>query len=86
MASIYPRVSSTYNHSIYQELINISNNIDFSHHRFFNRHKRNRSLGSVQAFIVELALSDDQFMKKLRAYMIDGGKHYIQTSIYLNRY
>lgn len=83
---LYPRVNSTYRDSIHRELIKISDNIDFSDHRFFNRQKRNRSLGSAQAFIVELALSDERFMDKLRGYMIDGGKGYIQANIYSNNY
>lgn len=83
---LYPRVNSTYRESIYKELIKISDNIDFSHHRFFNKQKRNRSLGSAQAFIVELALSDEQFLKKLRGFMIDGGVHYIHANIYRDQY
>ncbi|MEC0276878.1 hypothetical protein [Peribacillus frigoritolerans] len=83
---LYPRVNSTYKASIYNELIKISDNIDFSHHQFYNRQKRNRSLGSAQAFIVELALMDEQFMKKLRGYMIEGGRNYVQANVYINQY
>jgi hypothetical protein len=83
---LYGRINSTYRESVYKEISKISDNIDFSDPRFFNRQKRNRSLGSAQAFIVELALSDERFIEKLRTYMVDGGRGYIKTNLYINSY
>ena len=80
------RVTSLYSRSIFAELENISNHIDFRHPRFMFRAKRNRSLGSVQAFIVELALTDDAFMARLRQFMIDGGRGYTRYVNYTDRY
>lgn len=81
-----PRVTSSYSWSIYQELEKIAENIDFRHPRFINRKKRNRSLGSVQAFIVELALTDERFIQKLKRYMVAGGTYYVPTINYSDRY
>lgn len=84
--SNYCRVSSTHKRSIYDELVKISDHMDFNHPMFMNKHKRNRSLGSAQAFIVELALTDEQFLKKLRQYMMDKGKEYAPVISYVDRY
>lgn len=81
-----PRVTSTYRRTIYEELEKISQHIDFRHPIFRGRHKRNRSLGSVQALIVELALTDEQFLEKLRRFMINGGRDWKPTIHYFDRY
>jgi len=75
---IYERVTSTYTGMNFFTLEEVCKNIDFRHPRFNERCKRNRSLGSAQAFIVELALQDEQFMNKLKTYMKDGGKNFRQ--------
>lgn len=82
----YCRVISTHKRSLFDELVQISDNIDFSHPRFMSKHKRNRSLGSAQAFIIELALTDDYFIDKLRKYMINEGKDYCPTISYIDTY
>lgn len=81
-----PRVTAMFSRSIYDQLCHIADNIDFNQPIFAGRMKRNRSLGSVVAFIVELALTDEQFIRKLRRFMINGGKHYIHHINYYDRY
>ncbi len=80
------RATSMYTRTIYAELEKISDNIDFRHPRFMCKAKRNRSLGSAQAFIVELALTDEAFVQKLKKYMVGGGREYIPTFNYTDRY
>jgi hypothetical protein len=80
------RATSMYTRTIFAELEKVSDQIDFRHPRFMNKAKRNRSLGSAQAFIVELALTDEVFVKKLRQYMVGGGQGYIPTFTYTDRY
>lgn len=82
----YLRVTSTHSRTIYSELLKISDNIDFRHPRFARRQKRNRSVGSAQAFIVELALTDEKFLARLRDYMIDNGKHWRPHIHYMDKY
>ena len=81
-----PRVTSVYRHNIYEELEEICNLIDFRHPMFRFKHKRNRSLGSVQAFIVELCIGNELFRKELRKYMINNGTEWKPTLIYLDLY
>jgi hypothetical protein len=80
------RITSMHNRTLYSEIVKISEHIDFRHPRFMQKSKRNRSLGSVQAFIVELALTDQAFLAKLRKYMIHGGRGYSGFIDYINRY
>lgn len=81
-----PRAISTYSRSIYGELVRISDNIDFNKSVFMNRQKRNRSIGSAQALIVELALTDEYFLNKIRSFMINNGKQWFPTINYTDRY
>lgn len=85
-----PRVASTYSRTIFEELEKIANNIDFRHPRFNGKHKRNRSLGSAQALIVELALTDERITKILypilRSFMVERGKHWIPQVYYRDKY
>ncbi|MGF9907078.1 hypothetical protein [Brevibacillus porteri] len=81
-----PRVSSTHSRVMYVNLIQIADNLDFRNPIFHGRAKRNRSLGSAQAFVVELALADQVFREKLKRYMIGGGKQFIYLSDYMDRY
>jgi len=81
-----PRVTSTHSRTMYGNLIKAADNLDFRNPIFSTRSKRNRSLGSAQAFIVELALSDRIFREKLKRYMIAGGKQFVYTSDYLDKY
>lgn len=53
---------------------------------FNGRAKLNRSLGSAQAFVVELALSDKGFRERLQSFMISGGSQFVYTSDYMDRY
>lgn len=69
-----PRINSCYSFAIYDVIVEISRQINFNHKRFNNRMKRNLSLGSVQSFIVELALSNDNFREYLKEFMINEGK------------
>lgn len=81
-----PRVTSTHSRTMYGNLIKVADNLDFRNPIFNGRAKRNRSLGSAQAFIVELALADRTFRLKLQSFMIGGGRNFIYTSDYLDRY
>ncbi|GIO09692.1 hypothetical protein J31TS6_57200 [Brevibacillus reuszeri] len=81
-----PRVSSTHSRVMYGNLIRIADNLDFRNPIFNGRAKRNRSLGSAQAFVVELALADRSFREKLKRYMLAEGKHFVYTLDYLDKY
>lgn len=81
-----PRVTSTHSRIMYGNLIQVADNLDFRNSIFASRAKRNRSLGSAQAFIVELALADRGFRQKLQSFMIGGGRHFVYTSDYLDKY
>lgn len=84
------QVNSTYRATIHSELIKISDNIDFGQDFFKGRMKRNRSLGSVQALIVELALTHpevkEHMRKVLKRYMIGGGKNWTPETWYGDMY
>lgn len=84
--SRYCRVTATVSRSIYDVLDAISDNIDFRDPKFTHRMKRNRSIGSALAFVAELALTDDAFVEKLKKHMIAGGKYYVHSVSYLDRY
>lgn len=71
-----PRITSTYSRTMFDELCKIADEIDFGRPIFAGRFKRNRSLGSVQAFIVELAVCDETFRSNLRRYMLYGGRYW----------
>lgn len=81
-----PRVTSTHSRVMYGNLIQVADNLDFRNQLFTRRAKRNRSIGSAQAFVVELALADPNFRKELQKFMIGGGKRFLYTSDYLDRY
>lgn len=85
-----PRITSSYTHSFYDELVKMVNFFDFNHRMFTlinnnTRKKRNRSAGSVQALICQLAMQDPNFREKLRTYMVDCGKDWTFTSHYHDR-
>lgn len=81
-----PRVTSTHSRVTYSNLIQIADNLDFRNPIFNGRAKRNRSLGSAQAFVVELALADRTFRERLKTYMIGGGARFVYMSDYMDRY
>lgn len=81
-----PRVTSTHSRAMYSNLIRISDNMDFSSPLFYGRAKRKRSIGSAQAFVVELAMSDPMFREKLKKFMINGGSNFLYESSYHDRY
>ncbi|RTE05474.1 hypothetical protein [Paenibacillus whitsoniae] len=80
------RATSMYSRRIFAELEKVADNMDFRHPRFMTKSKRNRSLGSAQAFIVELALTDERFVANLRKYMIRGGEDYLPMLDYVDAY
>lgn len=85
-----PRVSSTYKRTIYEELEKIANNVDFRHPRFVSKYKRTRSVGSAQALIVELALTDEEIAglieDRIRPMMINGGRDWVRSVHYMDKY
>lgn len=76
-----PRVSSTHSRNIYDELLRISRHINFNHTLFINRRKRNNSISSVQAFIVELALTNESFCNYLKEFMVLGGEEWTPYAV-----
>lgn len=81
-----PRVTSTHSRTMYSNLIQIADNLDFRNRVFWGKAKRNRSLGSAQAFVVELALSEPAFRERLKKFMIAEGRNFTYTDCYLDRY
>ena len=81
-----PRVTSTHSRVTYSNLIQVADNLDFRSPIFHGKAKRNRSLGSAQAFVVELALADRSFRERLKRYMIGEGKRFVYTVDYLDKY
>jgi hypothetical protein len=83
MSEVYkelPRVNSTHSRIIYDEMVEISRHINFNHPMFAHRMKRSLSVSSVQAFIVELALTNDNFRNYLREFMVSEGRGWITFS------
>lgn len=81
-----PRVTSTHSRTMYGNIIGIADNLDFRNPIFYGKAKRNRSLGSAQAFVVELALADKHFRERLKQYMIRGGANFMYRADYMDRY
>ncbi|MGN7470144.1 hypothetical protein [Brevibacillus sp. SAFN-007a] len=81
-----PRVTSTHSRVTYSNLIQIADNLDFRNPIFHRKAKRNRSLGSEQAFVVELALADAAFRNRLKHYIIGGAQWFLYTADYMDRY
>lgn len=70
-----------------QILIDICDNVDFRKPYFNNKvGMRNRSLGSAQALVVALALSDDAFVEKLRKLMDSNGKGFTLSMSYTDKF
>ena len=81
-----PRVNSVHLRTTYSKLIQVANNINFNTPVFHGMAKRNRSLGSAQAFIVELALGNQSFVEKmLKPFMLYGGENLILGTHYMDR-
>lgn len=81
-----PRVNSVHLRTTYSRLIQVSNNINFNTPVFDGMAKRNRSLGSAQAFIVELALSNPSFVDRLlKPFMLYGGENLMLGQDYMDR-
>ena len=89
--STAPRVNSSHLRRTYSKLVQLSEHLNFNSPVFDGMLKRNRSLGSVQAFIVELALADTRFVEEnLKPFCIADGSALILTqnyndSIYFDR-
>ena len=81
-----PRVTSSHTRTMYEELAKIADHMDFQHPRFEGRYKRSRSIGSAQAFIVELALTDYYFLERLRIFMLCKGRYWIPVVSYQDKY
>lgn len=79
-----PRISSSMSRTIYAELENIGQQIDFRLPRYMTRAKRNRSMGSVVALVCEVALADpkvrDLYYARLKLHMKDAGAHFTAGS------
>lgn len=81
-----PRVNSTHDRHTYDALIELSSLIDFNHPVFNGRSLRNRSLGSVQTVLVELALENEDILNQLKKYMIESGKDWTPILYYAKKY
>ncbi|MGG1263880.1 hypothetical protein [Brevibacillus laterosporus] len=80
-----PQVKSIYNRQFYANLVSVANNINFNSPIFYGMSKRNRSLGSAQAFICELALGNPQFREYLKQFMVGGGKNFFYVQSHYDR-
>jgi hypothetical protein len=65
-----PRITSTHDRYYYDMLVELSDLIDFNLPIFNGKSLRNRSLGSVQTLLVEMALQNDDILDRLRKYMV----------------
>lgn len=81
-----PSANSIYSRATFQNLLTLAEHFDFTDPIFLNKRKRNRSVGSVQSLIVELALQDEDFIKKLRSFMLYNGLHWKPYSSYADKY
>lgn len=81
-----PRIASKYSRSIYTTLWNIASHLDGRSPIMMTKRKRSHSMGSVQALIVELALTDQDFVHKLRLFMVNQGKDYVHHTNYTDTY
>lgn len=81
-----PRVTSTHSRVMYGNLIQLADNLDFRNPVFAGRAKRNRSVGSAQAFVVEIAMADRMFRERIKRYMIAEGKQFVYMADYMDRY
>lgn len=81
-----PRVASQYSRTIYTTLWNIASHLDARSPVFMTKRKRSHSMGSVQALIVELALTDQHFVNKLRRFMVNQGRDYLHQTTYTDSY
>lgn len=84
--NVPPRVNSSHLRAVHDQLIEVSNHLNFRHPIFTDKIKRSRSAGAAQAFIVELALSDPKFREKLRKYMVRNGEYWTFVDVGMPRY
>jgi len=77
-----PRITSTYNRYYYDMIVELSELIDFNHPVFRGKSVRNRSLGSVQMLLVEMALQNDEVLQTLKKYMIWRGRDWTPVNFY----
>lgn len=77
-----PRITSTYNRYYYDMIVELSELIDFNHPVFRGKSVRNRSLGSVQMLLVEMALQNDEVLQTLKKYMIWRGMDWTPVNFY----
>lgn len=77
-----PRVTSTHDRHYYDMLVDLSDLIDFKNPIFYGRSMRNRSLGSVQTVLVEMALQNDDILENLKNYMVLRGKDWKPIKFY----
>lgn len=82
-----PRVTSTHDRFYYDMLAELGDLVDFNHPIFKGRSLRNRSLGSVQTVLVEMALQNNDILNKLRDYMVLNGRDWTPVTYYnMRRY
>jgi hypothetical protein len=81
-----PRVTSTHERHTYDALAELADLIDFNHPKLKNKSMRNRSLGSVQTLIVEIALQNEDVLKTLRKYMVLEGRDWYPILHYRQKY
>lgn len=81
-----PRVNSTHSRYIYDILVELADQINFNHPLLRYKSMRSRSLGSVQALLVEMALDNEEIRTKLRKFMVNEGRNWTYISNYLHKY
>ncbi len=77
-----PRTTSTHNRFIYDSLVELADLMDFNHPIFDGKSVRNRSVGSVQTVLVEMALQNEDILQQLRKYMVLQGKDWTPVHYY----
>ena len=81
-----PRANSTHTRFVYDTLVELSIQVDFRHPIFADKAMRSRSVGSAQAFIVEVALQNEEVLNTIRKYLINQGKDWYPILHYRQKY
>lgn len=77
-----PRITSTHDRYYYDMIVELSDLIDFNNQIFEGKSVRNRSLGSVQTLLVEMALQNEEIINKLKKYMVLNGMDWYPVHFY----
>lgn len=80
-----PRINSSHLRRTYSAILQLADVINFNSPIFNDMLKRNRSLGSVQAFVMEQALSWDVFVdERIKPFCVGKGINLMLGSHYMD--